>query len=409
MKTINKIFRAFAKCSLICTGFFIASCSDNFTSPSTPTGNTITQLAQSTDSLQAFYTALGKTGLKANFGSVNGGQFTVFAPSNYAFVKFLRSQGISIAKTDATTAGALASAAINLLTVTSTPSISTLAGRINYHVISSNLPTSLITGGQVFVTMQGARLSVSKVTGGTSTYVLNANESYNGAKSYFGSNLISFSALGTDLEKAASNGLIHLVDQVMTPVGTSGTPSFSGILSFLGMGIDYTRTTTDPLFITVPSGSTSYNVMATALKKTQFITTLVPNSSPLPDYTLFVPDDNSFVTYLKNKYASAGIVDEATAISFINGLSTSSDPLLSVITDLMKYHTVQGRMLTLDIAATQSTLLASHSITYDNVNFKVIGDATTTPVNTTPIAISAKDQLTNAGIVQVISGVLEHE
>ncbi|MGC4022730.1 MAG: fasciclin domain-containing protein [Cyclobacteriaceae bacterium] len=394
----------------IIAGIVASSCKDDFSSPQTLPVNSITSWAKSTDSLKAFYAALSVTKLADNFNNVNGGNFTVFAPSNYAFVKYLRSLGISIAKVTPATAGDVAAAAIYTAAATTsfTTGSSGLTAKLNYHIISSSLLPSQITGGQVFVTMQGARLSLSTMTvtvnnTTTTTYLLNANQSYNSGKSFLGANLIAFSGTSSDIAKSTSNGVLYLADEVMAPVGLSGTPSFASISAFLNLSVDYTKLTTDPAFITITKTSTNYDVIANAMKKTQVIATIVPNTSPLPDYTLFVPDDASFVAYLKATYAP-GIVTETDAINFINGLNDQSTPTVAELTDLLNYHVVTGRLLSLDLSATQPTWLTGHSLTYSLANVTIQGDG-----NASPIAISAKDQLTNAGIIHVIAGVLAHD
>jgi transforming growth factor-beta-induced protein len=365
----------------------LAGCASDFTSPTSPAGTTITEVAVANDSLKAFVAALTKAGLAANFGNINGGQYTVFAPSNYAFVKYLRTSGFSIGAVTAASAGDSAVKVINnKITTSSSPTISSLATRLNYHIISASLPSSQIIGAQGFTTWNGARLSVSKVTGGTYTYVLNGNAGSNGA------NII-------DADKTAANGVLHVIDAVMSPI------SSASLLSFLGMGIDYTKLTTDPAFITVPSGNTNYNVMANALKKTLVITTLIPNASPLPDNTLFVPDDANFVADLMTLYTSSGITNEASAITFINGLGTSTTPTLADFTDIVKYHAVSGRILSTDLLDGQmATTLSSNNVKINVSNG--VYSLTDNSTATSDATVTSKNNLTNAGIVHVINHVL---
>src|SRR5882724_10850909 len=96
--TMNKItiLKSMVLGSIVSMGFLISGCSDNFTAPAAPAGNTIADVAEGQDSLKAFAAALNKIGLYANFDNLNSGQFTIFAPSNYAFVKYLRSIGVTI-------------------------------------------------------------------------------------------------------------------------------------------------------------------------------------------------------------------------------------------------------------------------------------------------------------------------
>lgn len=367
----------------------LASCTDNFTNPSAPTGTSLTSVVSTTDSLKVYNAVLNKIGEAAAFNTVNSGQFTIFAPSNYAFVKYLRASFPSIPNVASYTTDSAVKYINNKVTYTSTPlNISTLITRLNYHVISTAVPSSKITGAQGFTTMNGARLSLSNVSGATYPFQINANVTSSGGGS--GSNIIV-----KDL--TAANGVVHVVDRVMAPISTTG------LLSFFGMSIDYTRVSTDPKFITVPSSNTNYNILANALKVTQAITTLVPNSSPLPDYTVFAPDDASFLAYLQAAFPSAGITNEATAITFINSVNDSSTPTKAALTELLKYHVVAGRVLSTDIVAGTSvtTLSSGHTFSVDATTGK-IQDA-----KSNLVPFGTKDNLTNAGVVHVISGVLQ--
>src|SRR5260221_2884646 len=225
MKTVKNKMKTLGASLLAVATIVVSGCSDNFTSPTAPAGSTIAEVASVNDSLKAFVAAINVTGLGSNLGNINGGQFTAFAPSNYAFIKYLRLQGVTIAKTSASTSGDMAVAVINALTTTSTPTIAAVITRINYHIISSSLPSTLITGAQGFVTMQGARLSLS--IGTATPFVINANTAANGANI-------------TDNGTVATNGVIYAIDKVMTPIASNNI----WIASLLNFSIDYTKTPT---------------------------------------------------------------------------------------------------------------------------------------------------------------------
>src|SRR6266705_1308753 len=105
MKTIKKDIVRISTIVMLVGAIFLSSCSDDFKAPSSPSGTTIADVAAGNDSLKAFVAVLAKTGLAANFANINGGQFTVFAPSNYSFIKYLRASGYVIGGVDASTAG----------------------------------------------------------------------------------------------------------------------------------------------------------------------------------------------------------------------------------------------------------------------------------------------------------------
>jgi uncharacterized surface protein with fasciclin (FAS1) repeats len=389
MKIMNHIKSA-SVALLVSTVLLLAGCASDFTSPASPSGTTLVGVANTNDSLKAFVAALTKTGLASNFDNVNGGQYTVFAPTNYAFVKYLRSAGVTIAGVNASTAGDAAATAINALTTTSTPTISALATRLNYHIISSVLPSSQITYGQGFITWNGARLSVSKVTGGAYNFILNAGIVSNGA------NII-------DADKTASNGVAHVIDAVMAPISSNNIWA-SSLLNF---GVSYGATVTVSIGGTTmpytsgaydisnaPTNTTDgdYNLFAMALVRSGLATTIIPNASTLPDFTVFAPTDAAFKTYLN-------VADEPSGRSAINALAP--DALASIV----KYHIVTGRLVSYDLIAA-STIPTSLSGKSFSVNGALgISD----DKGNTAAVISKKDQLTNAGILHAVSAVLEHK
>ena len=398
MKTIKKDLLKISRIIAV-TGsvIFLGGCKDNFTSPISSSGTTITQVATGQDSLVAFVAALNKTGLNSNFNNVNGGLFTVFASSNYAFVQYLRAAGIPIAKVDASTAGAAAATAINSLTVTSTPlNISSLVTRLNYHIISSNVPSSLITGGQGFITMQGARLSLSNFAGATYPYEVNANVASSGGGS--GANLIT-----TDLK--ASNGVVHIVDRVMAPITTANIWA----PSLLNFSVNYSVSP-----ITVSIGGTvipldnsgnhnvanaptntsdgDFNLFTAALVRANLAQVIIPNVTLFPDFTVFAPTDGAFKSYLN-------VTTEAAGITAINAL----DP--TVLAGLINYHIVSGRILSTDLTNAESvTTLAAKAFTI-NVNGPTytITDLNSTSADAT---ITGANKLSNAGIVHAVNQVL---
>jgi len=399
MKIINKdllkISRMIALTGMV---IFFGACTDNFTSPPAPTGNSIMQVASGNDSLKAFVVALNKTGLNANFDNVNGGLFTVFASSNYAFVQYLRSAGIPIPKVDASTAGNAAVTAINSLTVTSTPlKISDLVTRLNYHIVSSNVPSSLITGAQGFITMQGARLSLSNLVGATYPFEVNANVASSGGGS--GANLTV-----TDL--TASNGVVHVVDRVMAPITTANIWA-SSLLNF---SVNYS---VSPIAVSI--GSTvipldnsgnqnvagaptntsdgDFNLFTAALVRANLAQVIIPNVTLFPDFTVFAPSDGAFKSYLN-------VTSEAAGVAAINALSPTA------LAAIINYHIVSGRILSVDLTNNQSvsTLLAgkAFTITVSGTTY-TITDLNSTSANAT---ITGANKLSNAGIVHAINQVL---
>jgi transforming growth factor-beta-induced protein len=356
------------------------SCTDDFEAPATPTGSTIIDVAKATGNLDIFAAAAAKTNLANSLSNLNSGSYTVFAPHDSAFLAFFKTQAITNV---ATWGEAEALAYIrNEMNTSSAVSISTLAGRLNYHIVSSAIPSSAITTGNAFTTINGARLSASH-TG--AYYYLNANTAGNGSK-----------ILTRDL--SAANGTIHVVNRVLTAVGTAS------VVSALGLGVSYA---TNPATVTGGSETggdatgTDYDILAYALRITGLAPTLLPNQAPLPDYTLFAPTDNAFRTYLGDVTAASAIQENA-AIQLLKAMD------ITTLTNLLKYHIVTGRILSTDLSNAQvvSTLNTGKSFTVNKSGTVTITDLNGTSVDAT---VSSANLLTNAGVYHQISVVLQPE
>lgn len=424
MKTIRNIINVATAGSLLCLGFAVTSCKDNFTEPATPKGNTIVQVASANDSLKAFVTALNRTGLATTLGNLNNAQFTAFAPSNYSFVKYLRSAGFVIGKTDATNAGDSAVKALNKIGFTpktgTTISLNgagpngtkNLASVIDYHLISSGL--SAITGTQSFYTMSTtsgvtARLSLSNVNGATFPLQINANIASVGA------NII-------DNGTAASNGVVYTIDRVMTPISTANIWA-SNLLNFsINYGVspyavsigstvipkDATDNTgTYYNVATAPVGSSAadtakYTLYTAALVRAGLASTILLNGVAVnPDFTVFAPTDGAFFRYL-NTDLSSGVNAAAysSARSAINAMDGAT------LANIVRYHIYNGRILSTDLTSSQSvaTLLSGKSFTV-NINGSAYS-ITDLNGSSQDAAISSANNLTNAGVLHGIRRVL---
>ncbi len=295
--------------------YFVASnCSNDFESPETPSGSTINEIVLANDDLDILFAALTQTGLAATLDNTNSGQFTIFAPVDAAFLTYL--QGVY---SDPSLTEESAIAKLQSLTNTSIPlNIATLVSRLNYHIISSEIKANQIVGAQTFTTINNARLSLSVVG---SDVLINTNTGSTGGE-----------VTTTDLD--ASNGVLHAIDKVLSVPSTSTT-----ILTPLGMTISYS---TSPPNVTggaksgADANGNDVDVFAYAVRKSEMTTVLIPNKTPLPDFTIFAPTDNSFLIFYN-------VATEAEAISLIDNMNKSE------VADLVKYHILSGRYLSTDL------------------------------------------------------------
>lgn len=372
MKNINTLRKilVISTCALM-----LSNCSDDFTAPDSPEGTPISALAAASENFNILTAALNKTGQVNSLNNNNSGFTTVFAPDDAAFYTYFKAAVAG--NTFATEADVLAF--VNAMTPTTSPSIATLNSILTYHMVSSKITSDLITGNQVFSTLNGARLSISK----GSTVVLNANVAINGATI-------------TAVDAVASNGVIHTIDRVMVAV------SSATVLTPVGVTVSYA---TNPP--TIGGGSetggnaigTDYNILAYALRVSGLVPTILPNATPLPDYTIFAPTDDAFRAYLGDA-TPVSIVKENAAIQALKALTTAA------LADILKYHVVSGRKLSTDFTNGQqlATLLPNKTITVNiNGTAYTLADAN---AGVTDPTITSANILTNSGIVHRINGVL---
>ena len=373
MKRYTKTYTLLA--TLLVTGLAILGGCSEFEQPEPASGPTIVQVASTHPDLNILFAALKKTGLATSYNNVNSGNFTVFAPHDSAFTVFFR--------------GALNQPSLdeidvinyinNTMTTTSTVNIATLITRLNYHIFSSEVVASQITGGQVFTTQQGARLSISK-TG--SQVLLNANIAGTGPGN--GAKVIT-----TNID--ASNGVIHTINKVLNPVTTASA------MASLGISINYG---TNPPTITpslaaaeaaADGNPADFDILVYAILKGEMATTLLPNKTPLPDYTLFTANDGRWM-------AELSAATEADAIATLKAMTATE------VGNKVKNQVVAGRILSTDLSngQTVNTLLTGKSFT-----ISISGSTITLTDGANNPDVTAANILTNAGVLHRIDDVLK--
>lgn len=368
----------------------LGSCKDDFTSPTGLTGKTIAATMAADPNFTLWNAVLNRVGLYASLNNNNSGLYTIFAPSDPAMTTYLATTYAAQLTLPVTETSLLAF--MDGLTTTSNPTlasfVSTLVPVLNYHMVSSKLTSSMITGTQTFATLNGARLSVSKVG---STVILNGNSATNGA-----------SVTAVDL--LGSNGVAHTIDRVMAVPGTAT------VLTPLGLTISYN---TNPP--TVTGGTTSdatdtdFDLLAALIRYTGTTPTILPNTSPLPDFTIFQPNDGQIRAYMVA--IDGTLTTEALCYAYIAALTstTATSPTLADLTALVQYHVVPGRYLAQDLTdgLVLKTLLTGKDLTAGVVPgppaIYTIKDANT---GVTDPTVTSANILTNSGVLHTINGVL---
>lgn len=368
----------------------LGSCQDDFTTPSTPVGNSIAA-AMAADANFTLWTAVSqRLGIYSSLNNPNSGPYTIFAPSDPAMTTYLANTYAAQLPVPVTETSLINF--LDGLSTTSNPTlasfVSTVLPVINYHIMSSKLTSNLITGTQTFATLNGARLSISK---SGSTVWLNGNSASNGAT------VTNFDLTGT-------NGVAHTIDRVMAVPGTAT------VLTPLGLSISYNTNPPTVTGGTTPDATDSdFDLLAALIRYTGLTSTILPNSSPLPEFTVFQANDGVIRAYLLT--LNATLTTEALCYTYISTLTSSSGttPSLADLTTLTKYHVVPGRFLVQDLTdgMVLTTLVDSPKLTAGVAvgppAVYTIKDANTSIAD--PV-VTTSNILTNSGVLHTLNGVL---
>jgi uncharacterized surface protein with fasciclin (FAS1) repeats len=252
---MNKLFKPLSWMTVLLLSFTIVSCSDDDDAPvvSTPpmeeempppvepTSN-IVELAIASESLTQLEAAVIKADL---VGTLSGdGPFTVFAPTDEAFVALL---------------GALGDDYNSLDDFDTEGEIELLTNILLYHVVPAEVKAADLAAGDVATAL--ADNSVSVISSG-STFVI-------GDASSTDANITA-----TDIE--ATNGVVHLIDKVLLPQAA----------------VDFVASLQD--LVDVASANPDFSVLVDAVVKTDLVATL-QGEGPL---TVFAPNNDAFVALL---------------------------------------------------------------------------------------------------------------
>lgn len=257
MKTISKKLISMFAIALIAM-FVFTSCDDDNDDDNMIVTNDIVALATSTSDLSTLVTAISTANLTSTLQGE--GPFTVFAPTNDAFDNL--EDGV-------------------LETLLDNPDV--LAEVLQYHVVSGKVMSTDLTDGNVNTVLSGKTINVSIMDG---VVTLNG------------------SAMVTNADIEASNGVVHLIDEVLLPEGFE-LPKDD--------------------IVTIASETASLSILVDAL--TMF-PGLVDALSSDGNYTVFAPTNDAF-----------------TALLGVIGQSSLDDVPEDVIERLLKYHVISSAAL----------------------------------------------------------------
>ena len=309
MKKIKR-FKDFIKlsCTLSLVLFFIG-CDTNEDPPAAPQGDLIIEIVNDSDDFDILEAAVVKGNLAERLGG--RGPFTVFAPTDAAF----EAAGISV-----TTISNMMAADVESL--------------LRFHVVSGKFDSDDLTSGNL-------------LTLGGESVVVNVD----------GSNVTVDGVNVTQTDIEASNGVIHIVESVLTP---------------------------PPPGLTEAATEEGLTVLLSALAAAQLDGALASGDG----LTIFAPTNDAFTAFLD-------------AI----GQSSLDDIPASVLAEVLNYHVVDasgGALASTDLAPTQTVTTLSGEdvvITVDN------GTVALNP-DTDNAVVGTADVQTLSGFVHVIDKVL---
>lgn len=271
-------------------------------------------------------------------------QYTVFAPTNDAFIAYLKVANEAAA---ITTVNGLAETAV--------------ADLLTFHVLGSEVKAAAIVTGPV-TTIRSANNKAFVTKVGSAVTINNARV--------------------TTADVDASNGVVHVIDAVLTPpVG------------------DIVAVATST------ANASTFNILVASLTKAG----LVPTVQGVGPLTVFAPTDDAFLALLRSFPAFGPNLTEAAALDFINNtISASSTPLdLPTLTSILTYHVVPGAAYSINLSNNQ-VLTTAKSAAPNTLTVGVAGSTVTidgsgsSPSTVNPANISATN-----GVVHVINIVLQ--
>ncbi|MDA9261979.1 fasciclin domain-containing protein [Flavobacteriales bacterium] len=270
--------------------------------------------------------ALTEANLVSTFQGDDSGPFTVFAPTNIAFVNLLNSNPVwnRISDIDNT-----------LLTEV-----------LKYHVLNGKVSSDLIIDGNFVNTLSGYTFKIN-ITGAVTIDV--------NATTGTGINV-------TSVDVAASNGVIHVIDQVLIPSIPTTIPTQTIAQLAVAAGLDS---------------------LVVALSEANLVTTFDGSNGNF--YTVFAPTNSAFVNVLATNPAW-------------NRISDIDNTLLTAV---LTFHVSNGTIQAGQLSDGQTiNTLESTDLTFNATGTTLTGGSSTS------VGISSVDNYATNGVVHVIDEVL---
>ncbi|MCH6234013.1 fasciclin domain-containing protein [Cognataquiflexum rubidum] len=312
MKTIRSKWSLLTLAMMSLTLVLFSSCNEDETP--TPDPNLV-EVVASNANFSTLVTAVQTAGLVQTLSG--DGPFTVFAPTNDAFNRFLTANGLTASQLLASDG---------------------LAETLTYHVVGASVPASSVSAGKV-TSVSGDPFYVS---------IAPNNEIW-----------INGNTKITATDVLASNGIIHVLDNVITPP----TQSIAQIA-----------------IASTTAAQPEFTQLVAALVRANLAGAFQGGFDD--NFTVFAPTDAAF----RNLYTALGV--------------TSVDEIpLATLTSVLQYHVVPARAFSQDLrqGASLPTLLTGKNLTVNLSDLKI---------NDSGLVAAALNIHATNGVIHVIDKVL---
>ncbi|MGB5262714.1 MAG: fasciclin domain-containing protein [Lutimonas sp.] len=273
LKVVGRIFLSVLMIGLLT---FASSCDDDDDKPS----KNIVEVAQGNAELSTLVSAIQAAGLTSYLSGT--GPFTVFAPTNAAFAK-------------------LDPATLN--NIIGNPTL--LTALLQYHVVNGKVYSKDLSDGEVNTALSGQTVLVD-VNGNTVT--------------------LNGSSMVTDADIKASNGVIHIIDEVLIPD-------------------DFAAQT----IVQIAASNPNFSTLVQILSLPEMSDLLAAANDPTADLTVFAPTNAAF---------------DATLAAL--GKNSINDIPTGILKEIVSYHILGGAVFSDELSnGAVPTLLPGESVTVD--------------------------------------------
>ena len=245
--------------------------------------------------------------------------FSVFAPTDNAFIQLARDLGAEIADGDEAAALDAILATLTELAGSEEGGLALLKDILLYHVAPDGRTLEELQADGTITTAQGG------------TFDVNGTTLVDGEP-----DIADPSIVGEDI--AAANGTIQVLDRVLLPIDIPGNDL--------------------PNIVDIATGSDDFNILVKALSADGLVDTV----AGLTDVTVFAPTDAAFTQLAVDLGFGGDTADEDAVFNFIAGALAGLDPdgdPIPLLTNILLYHVSAGAKSAEEIDAldTVETLL----------------------------------------------------